>query len=184
MAYVAKDESSLGINYFEYNVEKKPDGKTKLQRVGIILLDIVLAIAVLAISPAGLVPIMFCGLGLLFAILTFFLYKRTQIEYEYEINAGELTMAKIYGGRSRKTLFSQKISSFELIAPYTEEKFKEATRNAEIKVYNCTASPDAMDMFFGIFKDEIGSKCAVILQAPKKAVSIFRFYNSSATQIR
>ncbi len=184
MAYVAKDESSLGINYFEYNVEKKPDGKTRLQRIGIVIIDIVLAIGILAISPAGLVPIMFCGFGLLFAILTFFLYKRTQVEYEYEINSGELTMAKIYGGRSRKNLFSQKISAFEIIAPYTEDKLKEATRGTEAKIYNCTSSPDALDMYFGIFKDESGNKCAVILQAPKKAVSIFRFYNSSATQIK
>lgn len=184
MAYVAKDESSLSINYFEYNVEKKPDGKTRLQRFGIIVLDIVLAIAIFAIFPSGLIPIMFCGLGLVFAILTFFLYKKTQIEYEYEINSGELTMAKVYGGRTRKTLFSQKLSAFELIAPYTEERFKDATSGMEVKVYNCTSSPDALDMHFGIFKDESGRKCAVILQAPKKAVSIFRFYNSTATQIR
>ena len=84
MAYVSKDESSVGINYFEYNVEKKVDGKTKLQRFGIVLLDIALALVLFATIDGMLLLISFCGFALVFAILTFFLYKRTQIEYEYE----------------------------------------------------------------------------------------------------
>ncbi len=184
MAYVNKDESSLGINYFEYNVEKKADGKTRLQRLGIVLLDILLAVFLFATIDGMLLLIAFCGFALIFAILTFFLYKRTQIEFEYEINGGEFTMSKIYGGRSRKTLFSQKISAFHHFAPYTEENFKAATGTEELKTFTCVSSPDAMDQFFGIFTDEDGKKCAVIFQAPKKVVSIIRFYNSSATRIK
>ena len=39
------------------------------------------------------------------------------------------------------------------------------------------------DQFFGIFNDEDGKKSVVIFQAPNKAVSIIRFYNSSATKL-
>jgi hypothetical protein len=184
MAYVSKDESSVGINYFEYNVEKKPDGKTKLQRVGIFLLDIVLAIILCLTLDKTLLLVAFCGFALIFAILTFFLYKRTQIEFEYEINAGEFTMSKVYGGRTRKEIISQKISAFHYLAPYTEEYFKEATKGEQVKMYMCISSPDAMDQFFGIFTDENNNKCAVVFQAPKKAISIIRFYNSSCTKLR
>ncbi len=184
MAYVSKDESSVGINYFEYNVEKKVDGKTKLQRFGIVLLDIALALVLFATIDGMLLLISFCGFALVFAILTFFLYKRTQIEFEYEINAGEFTMSKVYGGRSRKKLFSQKISSFHFIAPYTEENYKTAVGTETVKKYDCLSSPDAMEQFFGVFTDDDGIKSVVFFQAPKKAVSILRFYNSSATRLK
>ena len=183
MAYVPKDETALGINYFEYNVEKKADGKTKLQRFGIFLIDIVLLIVLFIVVPSSLILISFCGFAMIFAILTFFLYKKTQVEFEYEIAGGEITMAKVYGGRSRKTLFSKKISAFSIIAPYTEEAFKESAKG-ELKIYNCLSSPDAIDQYFGLFEDENGNKCAVIFQAPKKAVSIMRFYNSGATRLK
>jgi hypothetical protein len=184
MAYVSKDESSVGINYFEYNVEKKADWKTRLQRLGIVLLDILLAVILVATIDGMLLLISFCGFALVFAILTFFLYKRTQIEFEYEINAGEFTMSKVYGGRTRKQILSHKISSFHHFAPYTEENFKNATKNEEIKKFFCISSPDAIDQFFGIFTDENGVKTAVIFQAPKKAVSIIKFYNSAATKLQ
>lgn len=184
MAYVSKDESSIGINYFEYNVEKKTDAITRLQRAGIVLLDILLAILLFVFVDGMFLVIAFCGFALIFAILTFFLYKRTQIEFEYEISGGDLTMSKVYGGRDRKQLFSQKISSFHLFAPYTKESFDQAVKNEEIKVYTCISSPDAIDQFFGLFTDEDGIKCAVIFQAPKKAVSIIKFYNSSATRLK
>ena len=93
-------------------------------------------------------------------------------------------MSKVYGGRTRKELFSKKISDFSLIAPYTEERYKRAVGNADIKVYNCLSSPEALDQFFGIFTLENGIKCAVIFQAPKKAVSIMRFYNSTSTEVK
>lgn len=183
MAYVSKDESSVGINYFEYNVEKKADATTKLQRFGIVLLDIFLVIILFATVNGMFLLIAFCGFALVFSILTFFLYKRTQIEFEYELSGGEFTMSKVYGGRSRKELFSQKLSAFHSFAPYTEENFKSAKGNEELKKYVCISSPDAIDQFFGIFTDEDGKKSVVIFQAPKKAVSIIRFYNSSATKL-
>ncbi len=184
MAYVSKDESSVGINYFEYNVEKKVDGKIKLQRFGIVMLDIILAVILFATIEGMLLLISFCGFALVFAILTFFLYKRTQIEFEYEINAGEFTMSKVYGGRSRKALFTKKISAFQFLAPYTEENYKTAVGTEEVKKFDCLSSPDAMDQFFGLFTDDDGNKCVVIFQAPKKAVSILRFYNSGATRLK
>lgn len=184
MAYVSKDESSLGINYFEYNVEKKPDLTTKLQRLGIVLLDIFLAIFLLITVNGMFLLIAFCGFALVFSILTFFLYKRTQIEFEYEISGGDFTMSKVYGGRTRKELFSQKISAFHHFAPYTEENFNAAKGNDELKKYVCLSSPDAIDQFFGIFTDENGKKSVVIFQAPKKVISIIRFYNSSATKLK
>ena len=42
MANINREESSIGVNYFEYNVEKKTDTKTKLERAGIVIIDIIL----------------------------------------------------------------------------------------------------------------------------------------------
>ncbi len=181
MANINREESSIGINYFEYNVEKKTDAKTKLERAGIVLVDIILLVLVFAFVPSELLLIAFCGFAMIFAILTYFLYKRTQIEYEYIVNSGDFSMNKIYGGRSRKELFNLKVSAFHTIAPYSEEAIKRESNGTEMKIYTCISSPDAMDIYYATFIQE-EKKCAVIFECPKKALASLRFYNSKAIQ--
>ena len=118
---------------------------------------------------------------MIFAILTYFLYKRTQIEYEYIVNSGDFSMNKIYGGLSRKELFNLKVSAFHTIAPYSEEAIKREANGTEMKTYTCISSPDAMDIYYATFTQE-EKKCAVIFECPKKALASLRFYNSKAIQ--
>ncbi len=182
MANINREESSIGVNYFEYNVEKKTDTKTKLERAGIVIIDIILLVLVFAFVPSELLLIAFCGFAMLFAILTYFLYKRTEIEYEYIVSSGDFSMNKIYGGRSRKELFNLKVSAFHTIAPYSEDAIKKESSGAEMKTYTCISSPDALDIYYATFTKEDGKKCAVIFECPKKALTTLRFYNSKAIQ--
>ncbi len=180
MANANREESSLGINYFEFNVEKKADKVSKLQRVGIVLLDIALAVVLLATMSGVFLMFAFCGFVLIFAILTFYLYKYTQIEYEYIISSGTFTMSKIYGRRTRKDIFACKVSQFDVVKPYSGENLKTVLGSKESKVYTCISSPEAMDIHYATFSDENGKKFAVIFEAPRKAISVLRYYNSKA----
>ena len=116
----------------------------------------------------------------LIVFAAFIFWKFTKVEYDYVISGGEMQMHVVYGGRSRKELFTFKLSTAELFA---DKKQTPADDSKYGKAFYCVSEMSAENVLYAVFKNEDGEKCIAYFEAPKKAYSILRFYNSSACKI-
>jgi hypothetical protein len=167
-------------NYFEYSVEAKVEGKLKLKRMLLIALYILFPVVFFTILCMVKLFMLGCFLVLFTAILWFFTWRYVQIEYEYQIVKGEMTFAKVYGGKSRREFLKVRIQDMSIVAPYNDE-YKARADAADVKYY-AVSSMSSPDVYFGLFKDEKTKETSVIFfEATSKMVKLSKFYNSSAT---
>ncbi len=170
-------------NFLEYSVAEKPNKRTKTIKAVIILSAFAIFVLLFSLisifASAMLVVIPMASVLIVFGIFIF--WKFTKVEYDYVISGGDMQMHIVYGGRSRKELFTFKLSSAELFAdkastPSDDSKFD--------KTFYCVSSMDASNILYAVFKNENGERCIAYFEAPKKANSILKFYNASAYKIK
>lgn len=98
--------------------------------------SICVALMVLGLYIAIIIPIY----GLIIFFITFilvrFLWQTTNVEYEYSYLNGELSIDKIYNQVKRKKWTVLDLKSAELIAPANHPDFKRAMNNNEIIDYS------------------------------------------------
>lgn len=169
-------------NFLEYSVVEKPNKKTKTRKAVIIASAVavfVVLFGVLSAFASAMVVVMPMA-TVLIVFAAFIFWKYTKIEYDYVISGGDMQMHIVYGGRNRKELFTFKISSAELIADLAGNP----TDNSRYqKVYTCVSSMEAENILYVVFKNGDGEKCIAYFEAPKKAFSLLKFYNSSAYRV-
>ncbi|MCL2377022.1 MAG: hypothetical protein FWC76_06445 [Defluviitaleaceae bacterium] len=98
----------------EQLVKRRPDTKTTLAKVGLVLAALFLMVLALVLS------MMVQALNLLLPILwvaivfgAYFMFRRFNIEYEYVLTNYELDIDIIYGKSRRKRIFSTSVRDFE-----------------------------------------------------------------------
>ena len=173
----------LYTNFAEFSVAAKPGVKSRLYKVLLItaalsaVIALMLFIGIFAKPFMGLIPV----LGVMAVFFIWFFWKYTNREYEYLIAGGEMRMTVIYGGRKRKELFCVRVSSMSVIVSYNGQEIPEA---AGAKRFFCVSSPDAKEIVCAVFVNEKKQKNAVYFEPTKKALSLLKFYNSSAYRIK
>ncbi|MBE6714255.1 MAG: hypothetical protein E7575_03075 [Ruminococcaceae bacterium] len=170
------DRSVYATNYTEFTVKRKPSPAVILVRIAMIILYIGIPVGVFCI------PNMWWLGSLTFlmaAIVWYFTWPFTIIEFEYTLSSGDLRFEKNFGQRKRVTVLEKKIKDMKIIAPYTEEhKSKYPVKG---KTYDFRASDKQTDdVYFAIF-DENGQDSAVLFQCTNKALKIFKSYNKENT---
>ena len=111
-------------------------------------------------------------------------WKYTQVEWEYTLLDGILILDKIYGKKTRRSVFEGELKQAVLIAPYTEDFMRKAEEKLSVKkTIDATASEDTEDGWFLLFEEE-GDGLIVLLEADETMVRIFRQYNARATARR
>ncbi len=178
-------EGTGSANHAEHSVLVKPTAKTKLLKFGLFAGAIALFVGVFVILSLIEMDFLLLPSSVMLIVLEvfgiWFFWKYTGIEYDYLIATGDLTVTAIYGGRSRKDIFSVKISSASVIAPYEGKPApEESTADA---VYNCVSSFEAANIVYIAFKDGDGKKCVAYIEAPQKFIKLFKFYNSTACKV-
>lgn len=164
---------------YEYVVAQKTEGKWKLKKLGMILIYVAFVIAWFIF---GFVSKMFPLLALIpvtLWMLVFFTWRYVKVEYEYSMEAGDMTISNIYGGRSRKQIVTFKMKDCSLIAPLSTHDFKARDYEPE-KIYSALSSAKAEDAYFALFEAD-GKKCVAYFEATEKALKICKYYNSTAT---
>ena len=176
-------DSQYSNNYVEYLVPMKNTPSLILKKLGIIFLSLALAvIGAIFILSSPFVPVMILYLVLV-GILTWYLWRFVNIEFEYSITMGEIEMDIIYGQRKRKKLTSAKIREMSIIAPY-DAKYESTLSSPDIsKTIFAASDIKSPDTYFCIYNDEKNGKTLLFFSATKKTLDIMKFYNSSATVI-
>ena len=165
------DES---VNYAEYTVEKKPEGKLKMIRIGLIALYLFVGVGLFAFFLA----IKFWPAGTIMPFLTWILYgltwKFAQLEHKYEVKNAKLVISNIYGRKKQVVQFENLASELKVIAPMTEGNKKQYEKAD--KIMDFRGNSESPDAYYAIL-DKDGSTTAVYFEATNKMLKVLKFYN-------
>ncbi len=169
---------------YEVTTHQKIYGAWLLKRIALIVAYVayVLAALVVGLTTKITVPLLALVPVTLWMII-FFTWRYTDVDYEYSMTSGYLTFSIIYGSRTRKQIFQVQIKAITLIAPYTDEYYERARRYAPQVEYYALSSKNAENAYFALFENKDGKKSIFIFETTDRALSIFKFYNSTNTVI-
>ena len=154
-------------NYIEHLVKGKRGTKEYMERGVAIALPFLCFIILYLLS----LPLIFFVFSL---VLTYYLWNRTSIEYEYLYMAGELSVDIVYHKSSRKKLLS--VTKEELLeirqwSPETLERYK----REGISVLDLAGFGENQHYFYLVQRE--GKKTAYILDCPEKLIKEMRLYS-------
>ena len=165
---------------YEYVVKQKNTGKIRLMK-GLFVCGYALFVAVMmavaVVSRLGAPIVALTPFGL--ALIIFLTGRYTSVEFEYSITSGEMTVSKIFGGRTRRELISFRLRDCRRIAPASED----ASAFRADETVSALSRPDAPDAYFAALEDADGKKSVVYFEATQKALRICHFYNAAATTL-
>lgn len=170
------------VNYAEYTVEQKAEGKNLWKRIGFIALYLFFGLGVSGFFLFG--PIKIWPIGSIMPILTFILvgltWRYAALEHKYEIINAKLRISDIYGRKKQVTVFENLVSEFSIIAPMTDE-YKDQYEKAD-EILDFRGSRTSVDSYFAKLEKD-GKTTVVYFEAVNKMLKVMKFYNSKATVV-
>ena len=154
------DERSVAMS-----ILPKVEGALKRKRFLMILLYIgyiALWGVALAIFPGVAVYLATFSVVTLLMVI-FFTWRYVKIEYELTIHMVKLEFAVIYGGMSRRELFSCMIRDLKVIAPYDEKGRSDAESYDATETKIFVSDIDSVDNYYATYESEDGEKILLVL---------------------
>lgn len=178
------NSSGFGANGapYEYAVSEAKSGTLRAKKVALIAAYALWGLLLLAIGALTrlLVPLI-ALVPLSIWIFAFLTWRYTQVEYEYSFFSGQLTVARILGGRTRRTVAEITIRELSQVFPYTEENLQRAERYGAEETLFAASGTEATDLYIALWQDrETEKKCMLCFNANEKAIKILRYYNAAA----
>lgn len=170
-------------SFVNYMVTKKVEGKYKLRRILMVCGYVIVAVIYATVFTIPLkLPMLLTFLPLLIWFMVYSSWMYVNIEYEYTIVGGVLRGMEVFGMRKYRELFSVKLSSMTLIAPYSGENKITSDSDDIIHRYYCVSSKSSPNIWFGIYENELGEKCVVYFEMVEKTLKCVKYYNSGAVK--
>lgn len=165
------------VNHAEVAIKRKTDLELVLKKILFIVIYIATALGIFGICFAT----KFVQIGALipFAVwaVAFLTWRYTDIEYEYVVSSGEITVSTIYGNRTRKKMVELKLKDISRIAPL-DEAGRAKLAGEQIKtVYNATRCKDSETAYYALFDTPKSGRAVLLFEGDPKALKIMRFYN-------
>ena len=112
---------------YQYTVAEQTSPRLRAKRVGLIALYVAWCVLFLAVGTTlRIVAPLLALIPITTWILVFLTWRYTQVEYEYAFSAGTLTVSRVLGGRSKKTLCKIAIRAITRLAQADGETEKGA----------------------------------------------------------
>jgi len=171
------------IQFYEKIIKPSARGKILSFRILLIVFYLFFATLALIIPLKTQLPPTVCIITviLLLAVVVPFTWKYTCVEYELSFSAGTLTFSRIYGKRTKSTVFYSDIKSMSEISIYS------GNVAAKFKHYEPYTLIDALDnksdenAAYLVFDAEDEKKVIFLFPADEQSVKIFKFFNPQAT---
>lgn len=168
-------------SFVNYMVTKKVEGNYKLKRIlmicGYVLFGIIYSAVLMGTVK---IPALITFLPIFIWILVYFTWLYVNIEYEYTIVGGSMKGMEVFGMRRCRELFSVRISSMTLIAPYNSKHREEADAAEIVRRDYCVSSMSSPDVYFARYKNDKGEECVVFFEMVEKTMKCLKYYNSEA----
>ncbi len=171
-------------SYSEYLTARKAGFKTFLLRtfllVGFFAVIFCSIVAVLVVDVMKGFFMAFPVLWVLVAVLVWFLWGFTTVEYEYTIVSGYFQLDVIHSKKNRKRLCEGKISEMHFICPVTEKNAAMRDSAKYARVIKACSSMKAPNLYCLAYKDAKDGETLVYFDAIKKTLDSFAYYNRKA----
>ena len=154
----------MGENYTEQLVRQNATSQTKVKRLALITVLMVMLTATFAI------PMLFT-LTFFYGLFLIYIWKRFDLEFEYIYYNGDIDIDVIKGMIKRKIMFSVSVKTLEIIAPtghYELQQYK------DLKTYDCSSNTGSKTYEMVFVKDE--HKVKVIFEPNDKILQGMRMY--------
>ena len=166
---------------YEIIAHQKTEGIWIFKRLALILLYIAYVITVFIVGFITRVVIpLLAFVPVTTWMLVFFTWRYTDIDYECSMTSGLLTFSKIFGSRTRKTVFEISIKSMAHIAPYVTDSKKRIDRYAPEVIYDARPSERSEGQYFALFENKDGKRSLFLFHPDEKMLKILKFYNVAA----
>ena len=160
--------------YVEQLVEKRPDSKSVMTKMLILVAAVVVTFLPIIIdmflppesqgSLLAVIPFTLAG-SIWGAIL---LFRRQNLEFEYILANGEFDIDKIMGKRRRKRIInSANCRNFDILAPMIP-KYQHQYNNNQLKKLDVSSASDAQGRWFAIFNGAKGVRTLLIFEPNEK----------------
>lgn len=124
-------------------------------------------------------PLLFIGgsiaILLLFLMTMLVTKKYLDIEYEYVIVGGEMTVDIIYGGKSRKTIANIQLKNVSACGKYSEENCPDIDNGTFEKIRNISSSSMSNCAYYITYEEE-AKKYALIFDTNEKVLDMLKLY--------
>ena len=173
---------SAGSAPYEYTVAEKKTRTLCFKRVALIALYVLWVIGwLLAGVMIKLIVPLLAFIPISLWVLVFFTWRLTQVEYEFSLFSGEMTVSRVLGGRSRRVLCTVKLRDVELLIPCSvDEAAVRIDRFAPQRVIYAASNEDSPALFAALYKNDDGIPTALYFEPDEKARKIVRYYNATA----
>ena len=169
------ESDNLNAGYCEFLTPVKASGKYLLMRILVVAVAILLSVTMFVLT-LNTIPVVSFMCLVLIIFFSWFVFQFTKLEYEYVIATGELTLTKILGARTRKDILRLKTSDIFSITPLSDIK---SLAIPEEKVFYACNKDDGNAVCLG-YNGDHGEKKVLVISAPSKTVSCFKYYRRSA----
>ena len=109
--------------------------------------------------------------ALIIIVLAFLLFKRSNLEYEYQFYNGELDIDQIAGEQKRKRVFSLKLREIDVMAQTGTGILKEYQN---LKKYDCTSNQG--NTTYTIIFDYCGNKIQLLIEPNEELLLNMKYY--------
>lgn len=155
--------------FVERLITRKAGGKELGIKLGAILLVLVVGVLAFAIPAISFIaPFLLVGAGW----VGWMIWSRSNVEYEYSLSNGELTIDAIYGQQKRKNVTTVSLRErMELLAPVSPDYQEELSRQAT--VLDVASAANAPHRWFMMVRGETGLK-RIFFEPDEKLLAAMR----------
>ena len=170
----------MGDVFLEYIVKRRPEPKTSLIKVAIVLAVVVISYLglVLLTSSEALRQFAQIYLLLLAGIIygAYRLFISFNYEFEYIVTNGELDVDKIIARRSRKRMCTIRPVEVEIMAPYNDEYKNQYDRGEFALTVDASSSKYAQNRWFILADTKKWGRVRLMWEPTDKMIDNMRTY--------
>ena len=167
---------------FEYTVAEANNKALKTKKLLFIVGYVAYGAIILALGATTklFLPLM-CFIPLSLWIIVWLTWRFTQVEYEYSFFSGELTVNRILGNRTRKTMTKVRIQQLSAVFPATELNQSKVEAFGVQNTIMAVSEANAEGIWIALWEDaESGKRMALYFEPNEKSIKILKYYNAAA----
>ena len=167
---------------FEYTVAEANNKALKTKKLLFVVGYVAYGAIILALGATTklFLPLM-CFIPLSLWIIVWLTWRFTQVEYEYSFFSGELTVNRILGNRTRKTMTKVRIQQLSAVFPATELNQSKVEAFGVQNTIMAVSEANAEGIWIALWEDaESGKRIALYFEPNEKSIKILKYYNAAA----
>ena len=160
---------------YEYVVSPRKQLRFRLRRIGVVVGYVLFGCLLLLVGlVTRLLAPMLAFVPLAIWILVWLTWRYVNVEYEYSITSGVLTLTRIYGGRNRRRAAQIRIREISLVAPFSGEYIRRAEQYAPEESLDFSSDLQGPDVYIALYETDKARRGILYFDATDKALRLLK----------